>query len=446
MNDQPFNPTNHPIDGCPFTGEDIYALAADLFPIFRSITGNGVRQTHDVLRKVVPELVTKEVPTGTQCFDWTIPDEWNVEEAYIATLDGRRIIDIADTNMHLMSYSTPVDKIISRQELHEHLITNPDQPEAIPYVTSYFTQRWAFCVTETQRQSFSEDQYRVVIRSTLAPGSLTYGEILVPGELSDEILIHTYTCHPSMGNNETSGMAVTAYLARAILDAPKQRYSYRIVFAPETIGAVAYISMNLEKLKRSLIAGFVVTCVGDNRSWSFIPARTADSLPERAVRHVFDNVLKISHVPYTFLNRGSDERQYCAPGVDLPVIALMRSKPGTYPEYHTSLDDLTVISPKGLWGGFFAVHQAISIIENNEILTSTVLCEPWLAPRGLRAPLKHGKIFDDFSKNVSNLLAYSDGTMDLLSIADLVGVSFFDLMIVVKVLKDQGLLATIDDA
>ena len=424
----------------PFDGHDIFALAEKLFPIHRSITGHGVRQTHDVLRDVIPELESKEIPSGSQCFDWTIPDEWNVEEAYIADMTGRRVIDFADNNLHLMSYSVPVDATLDREELMAHLYSLPDLPDAIPFITSYFNRRWAFCVTERQKQGLTDTRYRVVVRSSIEPGGMTYGEILVPGRSTQEILIHTYTCHPQMANNETSGMAVTAYLARAILDMPERRYSYRIVYVPETIGAVAYISRNLDSLRKSVIAGFVMTCVGDDRGWSFLPARQGNTLPERAARHVLDRILRVPYASFSYLDRGSDERQYCAPGINLPVVSIMRSKYGTYPEYHTSLDDLSVISPDGLWGGFSATFQAIQIIEKNETLAATVLCEPWLSPRGLRAPLKDGKFIDDFSEKVSHLLAYSDGTMDLLAIADLTGKPFFDLALVAETLKAQDLL------
>lgn len=428
-----------------FNGTDIYALAEKIFPIHRSITGDGVRRTHDIIREVIPGLVTHELPTGTKCFDWTLPDEWNVTEAYIADMDGCRVIDIRDNNLHLANYSVAVDDIITRVDLEPHLRSLPDMPDAIPYVTTYFDRTWIFCLTERQKQALVDDQYHVVVKSTLAPGSLSYGELLIPGPSEEEILIHTYTCHPAMGNNETSGMAVTAYLARAIQEMPNRRYSYRFVYAPETIGAVAYISRNLEKLRRSIIAGFVMTCVGDDRAWSILPARQKDCLTERAARYALKQILGVPFTAYSYLNRGSDERQYCAPGIDLPVVSIMRSKYGTYPEYHTSLDDMSILSPTGLWGGFIATYRAIEIIERNETLVTTVLCEPWLSPRGLRAPLKDGKMLDGFSRTVSHLLGYSDGTMDLLALADLTGLPFHDVALVADTLKAQGLLKPVGE-
>ncbi|MCF3628003.1 DUF4910 domain-containing protein [Thalassospiraceae bacterium LMO-SO8] len=428
-----------------FTGADIYALAEELFPIHRSITGNGVRRTHDIIRKVIPGLVSHEIPSGTKCFDWTLPDEWNATEAYIADMDGRRVLDIQDNNLHLANYSVAVDDVVTRAGLETHLRSLPDMPDAIPYVTTYFDRTWIFCLTERQKQTLTDDRYRVVVKSTLAPGALTYGELLIPGRLKDEILIHTYTCHPAMGNNETSGMAVTAYLARAIEDMPDRRYSYRIVYAPETIGAVAYISRNLEALRRSVIAGFVMTCVGDDRAWSLLPARRAGCLTERAARYALEKILGVPYTAYSYLDRGSDERQYCAPGINLPVVSIMRSKYGAYPEYHTSLDDMSVLSPAGLWGGFIATYRAIEIIERNETLVTTVLCEPWLSPRGLRMPLKDGKTLDNFSRTVSHLVGYSDGTIDLLALAELTGLPFHDLVLVADSLKDQGLLKPVGE-
>ena len=422
------------------TGERIYELARQLFPLARTITGEPVRRTHEILRALIPELVSIEFPSGLRCFDWVIPDEWNVTEAYVETTSGKRVVDWADNNLHLVAYSTPVDRVVSREELLEHVHTRPDMPDAIPYVTSYYQPSWGFCLSVDQMKTLTEPHYRVVIRSTLAPGSLTCGEIIVPGETEDEILLHTYTCHPSMANNETSGMAVAAFCARYILDMPRRRFSYRIVFAPETIGAIAYISANLEVLRQRVRAGFVLTCVGDDRAYSLMPARKRGVLPERVARHVLERVLKVAYNEYTFLQRGSDERQYCSPGVDLPVVSIMRSKYGSYPEYHTSRDDLSVITPDGLYGGFLGTKTAIDVLEANETLVSSVLCEPWLSPRGLRPQMVDGISLVRWSHLVSHVMAFSDGENDLLAIADIIGCSFFDIVPIARTLKEHGLL------
>lgn len=426
------------------TAEAIYALAEKLFPLPRSITGDAVRRTHDILRELIPELVTHEIVTGTRCFDWVIPDEWNVDEAYIESADGRRVIDWRINNLHLMGYSEPVDRIVRLSELLDHVHSLPNMPDAIPYKTSYYERRWGFCVTERQRLALTDEAYRVVIRTTLAPGSLSFAEILVPGESEQEVLLHTYTCHPSMGNNETSGMAVLAHLARYVLDLPRRRYTYRIVCTAETIGAVAYISHNLDQLRRNVIAGFVLTCVGDNRSYSLLSSRRPDTLPERVARHALERIVRVPYTTYPYTTRGADERQYCAPGVDLPVVSVMRTKYGCFPEYHTSLDDLSFISPDGLWGGYLANKACIDVLEANELLLASVICEPWLSPRGLRPSLIDGKTLVDWSATISHLMAYADGEHDLVAMAELYGASVLDLLPAVRTLKEHGLVTAIE--
>jgi len=276
--------------------------------------------------------------------------------------------------------------------------------------------------------------------SSLAPGSMTYADLLVPGETTEEILISTYICHPSMGNNETSGIVVAAQIALFVSSLKNRRYSYLFVFVPETIGAVAYLSRHLSDLKKRVKAGFMLTCVGDDRAYSFMPSRKANSISDRVARHVLNHVLGVQNTTYSFLDRGSDERQYCAPGVDLPVVSIMRSKYGTYPEYHTSLDNMELISPSGLFGGYLATRRCIECLEVNETVKSTVTCEPFMSPRGLRPPLVDGVVLPDWSKTISNILAYADGEMDLIAMADLFQMSVFDLKPLVTNLKECGLL------
>ncbi len=421
-------------------GQRMYVLANELFPICRSITGNGVRETFAILARELPGLQVHEVTTGTQCFDWTIPNEWNVSEAYIATMEGKRVLDFKDSNIHLVGYSEPIDKIISRADLDAHLHSRPDLPDAIPYVTSYYRRNWGFCLSHNQRQLLQDANYHVKVVSTLAPGSLTYADLIIPGESPEEILVSTYVCHPSMGNNETSGVVVATELARFVLGLPKRRYTYRFVFVPETIGAVAYISQHLGNLKRCVIAGFVQTCVGDDRTYSFMPSRNGNTLADRVAKHVLERVLGTQYSAYSFLDRGSDERQYCSPGVDLPVVSVMRSKYGTYPEYHTSLDNMGLISPSGLFGGYLANRRCIECLEVNETLKATVICEPFLSPRGLRPPLVNGVVMPDWARNVSNVLAYADGDMDLIAMADVFQMSVFELVPIIQKLKECGLL------
>ncbi len=421
-------------------GERAYALAAELFPICRSLTGSGVRQTLRILQRELPALTLHEVPSGTRCFDWTVPPEWSIREAYIATEDGRQIVDFATHNLHVVGYSVPVDTVMSLDELRPHLHSLPDLPDAIPYVTSYYRERWGFCLSHRQLQSLTPGRYRVKIDSTLAAGSLTYGELLIPGEREEEIFLSTYVCHPSMGNNELSGPVVATELARWLGTLPRRRFSYRLVFIPETIGSLVYLSRNLPEMKRRIVAGFNITCVGDDRAYSYLPSRQGDTLADRAALHALRHQAGSGFVRYSFLDRGSDERQYCSPGVDLPVASIMRSKYASYPEYHTSLDDLSLISPTGLAGGISAIAKAILAVEVNGRYRATVLGEPQLGRRGLY-PTLGTRDAGLAVRRQMDVLAYSDGEHDLLAIADLLGVPVWELSGIAQRLLDHGLLA-----
>ncbi len=418
-------------------GDQIYNLAVELFPLCRSITGNGVRETLKLIRRELPDLRIHEVPSGTRCFDWTVPPEWNIWDAFIIDPDGNKLADFQKSNLHVVGYSVPVDKTISREQLEAHLHSIPDQPDAVPYVTSYYEERWGFCLTHRERERLKPGQYRVFIGSTLQPGSLTYGELIVPGKSEDEVFLSTYICHPSLANNELSGPTVTTYLAKWISGLRQRRYTYRIVFVPETIGSITYLSHNLDHLKCHVVAGFNVTCVGDERSYSYVPSRAVNTLADRVALHVLKH-LAPDFVRYTYLDRGSDERQYCSPGVDLPVASVMRTKYLEYPEYHTSKDDLTLISPKGLFGGYEALRHCLLCIEHNETLQVTVPGEPQMGKRGM---YKIGsKRRDAGLRRIMNLLAYCDGRQDLLSVAETIGEPMWELRDAVGMLKKEGLL------
>lgn len=420
-------------------GQFMYELMVELFPICRSITGNGVRETLNIIKSHIP-LNIVEVPSGTKVFDWTVPPEWNIKDAYILDEKGKKLIDFKRNNLHVVGYSVPVNQKITLDELQEHLYSLEEQPNAIPYITSYYKENWGFCLTHAQRSNLHQASYHVVIDSEIKNGSLTYGELIIPGQTKQEVFLSTYVCHPSMANNELSGPVVTLALAKWLLSEPRH-YSYRIVFIPETIGSITYLSKNLHDMKQHIIAGFNVTCVGDERQYSFLPSRNGQSLADRVAL----NILKFSHPDfstYSFLERGSDERQYCSPGIDLPVVSVMRSKYGTYPEYHTSLDNLDLVTPNGLQGGYAVLKNCLELLEKNNIYRTTCLGEPQLGKRGLYPCIGTKNLTKTF-KIILDFLAYADGEHDLIQISDLLQVPVSDLYDVVINLKSAKLITEI---
>lgn len=417
---------------------NMYSLVKELFPICRSITGDGVRKTLRIIQREIPELKIFEVPTGTKVFDWIVPKEWNIKGGYIETLEGKKIIDFADTNLHVMGYSLPIDKIVSREELLEMCYTIPEQPDYIPYVTSYYKERSGFCLSEKQKQALTEETYHVVIDSTLENGSLTYGELLIPGNSKDEIFLSTYVCHPSMANNELSGPAVAVELAKYILANKDRRYSYRIIFIPETIGSITYLSKNLDYMQKHVIAGYNISCVGDDRTYSYVESPYADTLADRVAQNVL-NFHYPEYKRYSFLHRGSDERQYCSPLVHLPLCAICRSKYEEYPEYHTSADNLNLVSPNGLYGAFEVYRKCIDLLENNYMYIVTTPCEPQLGKRGLYPTLsRRGSINE--TRSMTAFIAYADGKHDLVDISNRINVPIDRLLPIIKKLLDNGLI------
>ena len=408
------------------TGERMYQLASKLFPICRSITGNGFRESLNILREVVPEINVVEVPSGTKVFDWIVPKEWNIRGGGIYRVNGEKVIDFADTNLHIMGYSLPINGIVSREELMNHIYTQPEQPDLIPYVTSFYKERWGFCMSENQKQTLKDDKYIVTIDSNFKDGSLTYGEFIIPGETKEEILITSYLCHPSMANNELSGPVVLIELMKYVQQLKRRRYTYRFVINPETIGSITYLSKNLDTLQMNVKAGFVLSCVGDDRTYSYIESKYADTLADR----VLQNVLHF-HYPeykrYSFLKRGSDERQYNSAGVDLPVVGFCRSKYEEYPEYHTSADDMGLITPKGLQGSYDVMVKVINALENNYHYCMACKGEPQLGKRGLYPTVSQKGTYNTV-KAMTHFIAYADGNNDLISISNIIGTSTDELI------------------
>jgi aminopeptidase-like protein len=379
-----------------------------------------------------------EIPSGSKCFDWEIPLEWNIRDAYIIKPDGTKICDFKKCNLHVLGYSIPVNKTISLKDLQEHLFSLPSLPDAIPYCTSYYHQRWGFCISENERNQLEDGDYHVYIDSKLEPGSISIAEVFLPGESEKEIFFSTYLCHPSMANNELSGPAVATYLFEWLMSLPKRNFSYRLIIIPETIGSIAYLSQNLPGLKSKMIAGFNLTCLGDNRAYSYLPSRNGKTLADNVAIHCLKH-LHPEFIHYSFLDRGSDERQYCSPGVDLPVCSIMRSKYACYPEYHTSLDNLDFISIDGLQGSFEVLQKCVELIENNKVWNCKVLCEPQLGKRNLY-PQVSSRETKEIVHAMMDFLAYCDGDATVLEIAEKINLPAWSLFPIIEKLEKAGLL------
>ena len=420
-------------------GDNIHKFAKELWPINRSITGEGVRETLDRIKVHLPKLEIKSIPSGTPVFDWVIPREWSVNEAYIISPSGMKICDFKVNNLHLLGYSIAFNGKLPLAELKDYLHTLPEQPDAIPYITSYYKERWGFCLTHEQYENLEDGEYEVFIDSKLFNGELNYGELLIEGQSEEEIFLSTYICHPSMANNELSGPTVLTFLAQWLLEKEKPRYSYRIIFIPETIGSISYLSLHYKQMKKRVFAGFNVSCVGDDRAYSYIPSRAGNTISDQVALHVLKSI-DPNFVKYTWLDRGSDERQYCAPGIDLPIASIMRTAYGQYPEYHTSLDDLeNVVTPKGLEGGYLALRRAMEAIEKNKRYCVTTLCEPQMSKRGLYPTLSVKKSNEQV-KLMIDLISLCDGKSSLLEIAEYLKTPIWDLYEIVETLVSQKLL------
>ena len=419
----------------------LWKWANDLFPICRSITGEGTRFSLDYIKNILPELKIFQIKSGTKVFDWKIPDEWLIKNAYIMNSKGKKLIDFKKNNLHVLGYSTPISKTINYRKLEKHLYSLPKFPSAIPYVTSYYERRWGFCLSHRQKLRLKKEKksLRILIDSKLFKGYMNYGELIIKGKSKKEIFISTYICHPSLANNEISGPIVTTALAEWLNNLKNNYYTYRIVFIPETIGSIAYISKNLKKLKKEVKAAFNITCVGDNKSFSYLESKFKNTLSDRSALKAYET-LKIKYKKYSFLNdRGSDERQYSSPGVDLPFCSMMRTKYGEYREYHTSKDNLSFISSKGLLGGYEAIKTAIEILELNKKYIALNKCEPQFSKRNLKSSLG-GSVLNKDYKILSNILSYADGKNDVIELSNILKENIFLINKSIKTLLKFKLL------
>jgi aminopeptidase-like protein len=395
--------------------QEIYQLISALYPICRSITGDGVRKTLNFVQQHI-SLALHEVKTGTPVFDWNVPKEWNIRDAYIKNSRGEKIIDFQKLNLHVLNYSLPINQKIQLEELKKHLISIPDKPDWVPYRTSYYKETWGFCLSHNQLLQMQDDEYEVYIDSTLEDGSLTYGEYFIPGETDEEVLISCHTCHPSLANDNLAGIALTTFLAQ-YLSQLKLKYSYRFIFIPGTIGSITWLARNetnVDKIKH----GLVVTCIGDPGKSHYKKSRRGNAEIDKAAIHILQRSGQ-DFVIQEFSPYGYDERQYCSPGFNLPVGCFMRSPHGTYPQYHTSADNLELVQPEYLADSLTKFLAVLNIIENNKkYLNQNPKCEPMLGKRGLYSAI--GGQTDTKKRELAMLwvLNMSDGENSLLDIAE----------------------------
>ena len=408
------------------------------------MTGNGTRETLKIIKKYFPKLKIFKERSGKKVFDWNIPPEWNIQNAYVIDKFGNKIIDFKKNNLHIVGYSIPVNKTIKKVELFNHLHSIPNQPKAIPYITSYYNRYWGFCVSDEKKKLFQKkyskkDKFKVVIKSNLNKfGFLHYGELLIKGKSKKEILISTYVCHPSMANNELSGPIVSMCLIDFFRKFKKLEKTLRFIFIPETIGSIAYLSKNLEKLKKNIIGGYNLSCIGDDRDYSCMFSKYNNTQADKALRLAYKK-LNIKFKSYSFLKRGSDERQYCSPSVDLPIASIFRTKYGEYPEYHTSLDDFKLVTKKGIRGGFNVSKKAIEILLKTSIPKNRIICEPQMGKRNLYPKLSIKKPKNE-TRNLMNFLQYADGKNSLEEISKLIKLNFTKTKRVYDQLKINNLV------
>jgi aminopeptidase-like protein len=424
------------------TGKELHGFAAELYPVCRSITGDGIRQTLARIQKRIP-LQISEVPSGTEVFDWTVPKEWNIRDAYIKDASGKRVVDFQRSNLHVLNYGVPVHATVSLSELRKHLFTLPNHPDWIPYRTSYYKEAWGFCLTHNQMLALADDDYEVCIDSTLTDGHLTYGECYLPGRSTNEVLISTHACHPSLANDNLSGLAVAIALAE-FLSGRDLRYSYRFLFLPGTIGAITWLARNQRNIGH-IRHGLVLTGVGDASGFHYKKSRRGDAEIDQAMAHVLRHQGESSEI-LDFSPYGYDERQYCSPGFNLPVGCLMRSVWGTFPEYHTSADNLDFIRPTQLAASLRLCAGLFDVLEGNRRYQNLIaFCEPQMGKRNLYRS-SGGEAIDTEINARLWVLNFSDGQHSLLDIAERSGLPFSTICSEAEMLLHSRLLAVLPEA
>ena len=418
----------------------------DIYPLATSLTGKGARTFLKIIKKNFPKLKIYKVASGTKVFDWRVPNEWNIKDAYIIDKYNKKIINLKNHNLHIVGYSTPINKFLNKKKLLKKIYSIKKQPNAIPYVTSYYSKNWGFCTTHKQKiylekKYKNSDKFKVVIKSSLNPkGHLCYGEYVIPGKSKSEILISTYICHPSMANNELSGPIVSMSLINYFRKFKSLDKTLRFVFLPETIGSITYLKKNLDILKKNVIGGFNLSCIGDDKQHSCMLTKYGNSLSDESILAAYKK-LKIRYKKYSFLKRGSDERQYNSPGIDLPISSIFRTKYGEYREYHTSLDDFNLVTKKGISGGAVVAMNAIKILAKKIIPKNLILGEPQMAKRDLYSHLsiKNNKKSFNFRK-LLDFLQYADGKNDLERISKLIELKHGETFKIYKLLRKNNLI------
>lgn len=420
-------------------GQELHGFASDLYPICRSITGDGIRRSLSMIRDRIP-LQISEVPSGTSVFDWTVPKEWNIRDAYIKGPGGEKVLDFRHSNLHVLNYSVPVHETMPLSQLKLHLFTIPERPEWIPYRTSYYEEKWGFCLAHNEMQAFDDGEYEVYIDSTLKDGHLTYGECYIPGRNREEVLLSCHVCHPSLANDNLSGLSVATALARFLLR-QDLRYSYRFLFIPGTIGAITWLAQHQDTADR-IRHGLVLTCLGDAGGFHYKKSRRGDAVIDRAVVHALKHCGEPSEV-LEFSPYGYDERQYCSPGFNLPVGCLMRSIWGSFPEYHTSADNLEFIQPSQLARSFRLCATIVEVLENDgRYCNRNPYCEPQLGRRNLYRATGGADIGTEISARLW-VLNFSDGHHSLLDITQRSGLPFAVIADAAELLNEEGLLSVV---